>query len=192
MLLGLLVPLCFFTLGLLAADTANPQTTHYPLPPFITRERPFHCIQGPRVGGHRIFAPDRPHCAHALEQIINADKASAPMLISRTEGFLVPHKWAVGSCVIYINTSEAFPDKPVTLPLAAVVRVALVIMADCIDKGPGLGGKAALGSWDDSGGVIDLIVFGRDMSLVDLSISPWAQMAAAADRTLGSMRPRRA
>jgi len=183
MLLGLLLPLCIFTLGLLAADRANP---------VISNERPFHCIPAPRVGGLYLFPPDRSHCAYALDQIIKADKADAPMLISRTKGFLVPHRWAAGSCIIYINTSEASVDKPVTLALTAVVRIALVIMEECIDKGPGLGGTSALGSWDDSGGVLDLAVVGRDKSLVDVSIPPWAQMAAATDRSLGSGRPRRA
>lgn len=188
MLLGLLLPLCLFTLGLLAADNPNPQTTNDPSHYVHSGETRFSCMTQRRSGVSKLVAPDRTHCAHALDQILKADKADAPMLISHTEGFLVPHKWSEGSCEIYIDTAS---DKPVTLPLTAVVRVGLVLMQECIDKGPGLGGAAALGSQDDSGAVLQLVVFGLNKSLFDVNISPAAQMAAAEGRSFGSVRPRR-
>lgn len=189
MLLGLLAPLCFFTSSLLAANTANPQTNAIPLGPQVTAEQPYRCIQRPQAGDPTRFHPDSSHCARALDQIMKGDKASAPMLISRTEGYKVPHYWWVGSCLIYINTSDNVPTKPVTLPLLVVVQMALEIMDHCIKHGPGLGGVSFLGSWDGSGGVLDLVVVGRDMSQSDMGTPPSDRVAAAIARSgVGSIR----
>jgi len=192
MLLGLLAPLCFFTSSLLAANTVNLQTNPIPLGPLITAEKPYRCIERPQAGEPIRFYPDSTHCAHALDQIVKGDKASAPMLISRTEGYKVPHYWWVGSCLIYINTSDLVPTKPVTLPLLVVVRMALEIMNNCITQGPGLGGVSFLGSWDGSGGVLDLVVVGRDMSQSDMGTPPSDRVAAAIARSFGSGRIRQA
>lgn len=191
MLLGLLAPLCFFTSSLLAANTANLQTNPIPLGPLVTAEKPYRCIQTPQAGEATRFHPDSSHCAHALDQILKGDKASAPMLISRTEGYIVPHYWLVESCLIYINTSDDAPTKPVTLPLLVVVQVALEIMDHCITNGPGLGGVSFLGSWDGSGGVLDLVIVGRDMSHSDMSTPPSDRVAAAIARS-GAGRIRQA
>lgn len=194
MLLGLLALLCFFTSALLAADiteTIIPNTI--PLGPLITHAKPYHCLDRSSARAAILRHPDTTDCALALDQILNADKAAAPMLISRTQGFTVPHTWSAGNCAIYVDTSSGVADKPVTLPLTIVVRIALVIMSHCIGDGPGLGGTSFLGSWDDSGGVLDVIVFGRDSTLPDVSrTQSAAQMAAAINRSVGTARVRRA
>ena len=170
MWLSLLVPLCLFTPGRLAADDAAAQDAaaqaaamNRAHPVVVLHDQPYKCLEGPRVGGHELAFPERPHCAYALDQILKADKADAPMLIGRTSGFIVPHNWSAGTCGIYINTADGTPSKPVTLSLSTVVRIVLLMMERCIDQGPGYGGAAALGSWDDSGGLLDVVVLGRHM-----------------------------
>lgn len=178
MLLALLAQLCLLSPGLLAATTPKPHSSVTdPLRIIAPNDLPYHCLQQSPTIGHIFQRPDKSDCAHALDQILKADKAEAPMLISHTEGFLVPHRWEYGTCAIYIDTDDAVAHKPVMLALSGVIRIGLIIMDHCIDEGPGLGGTALLGSWDDSGGVLNVVVVGKHDPIVDMP--PIIQVAQA-------------
>ena len=182
MLFGLLALLCLNAPRLFATTTPNVPAvaTGHPIIPGVSYDKSFNCLKGPKAGDIVLEHPDHRHCTTALQQIMGGDKAHAPMLISRTKGFVVPHKWAAGSCAIYINTADELHDTPVTMPLAAVAKIALAIIEDCVVRGPGLGGTSLLGSWDDSGGELDVVIIGRDAPWMELP--PLFRVAQILDR----------
>ncbi|MCJ1361584.1 hypothetical protein MMC16_000684 [Acarospora aff. strigata] len=181
MLLRPLVLISLFASPLLAmenrpASPAGPSTNRPSTPPhnnhpFLSFDKSYDCLKKPIVGEHTLLKPDAFFCALALQQILKADKAEAPMLISRTDGFKVPHSWVAGNCNIFINTAGEFPDRSVTMPLFAVVQQVRVIMQNCINNTPGLGGTSVIESWDDSGGLLDVVVIGKDMPKYEMSPS---------------------
>ena len=77
--------------------------------------------------------------------IIASDHTHAPIHFSRQPnmGFLVPHSWIVGTCVIEINTIERFDADDFTL--SQIGLVASAIAAVCIFTGPGYGGTDFVG-----------------------------------------------
>jgi len=133
-------------------NPTNPSTP--PAPP----RRNYDCLEY-----SSMVSVNQVDCATALQQILNADKAHAPMLISRTFGFTVPHTWKAGSCAVSIDTSD---DRSVTLRLTGVVEAALHIMSHCLDDPPdgttGLGGSATVGSQSDSGGALEIYINGAE------------------------------
>lgn len=109
-------------------------------------------------------------CAMILDSILKTDKSRAPMLISHTHGFIVPHQWVSGSCVIYIDVALSKPDGLVTLSMKGVVETALHIMRYCVNAPPtgsGLGGRSMVKSMGDSGAILDVMVIGRATPYVD-------------------------
>lgn len=102
------------------------------------------------------------------------------MRISRDpdKGFQVPHSWVAGNCGVYIDLADETPDAVVLLPLTMIVRVTLLIMGLCLEELPALGGTAVLKSKDGNGGLLEVVVIGRNMPyLVDPP--PWWRAAAA-------------
>ncbi|MCJ1362081.1 hypothetical protein MMC16_001183 [Acarospora aff. strigata] len=130
---------------------------------------------------HKAIAVD---CQVALSHISMSDKAEAPMMISRHEGFIVPHIWNFGTCSIMIDTNDRVPDMKVTLPLAVVVKAAQFVMDKCVADPPrletGFGGFTEIESPDGSGGRLDVVVVGKFPGFED----PPPYPASARDRVI--------
>ncbi|MCJ1483394.1 hypothetical protein MMC06_003561 [Schaereria dolodes] len=68
-------------------------------------------------------------CLKAIEIMFHGDKANAPMLFSRTRGFMIPHDWSFGTCVIAIDMRR--PDGEETFPMSEIGSSVEAIVEEC-------------------------------------------------------------
>ena len=86
--------------------------------------------------------------------MVDVDKAVAPLLFSRTNGFVLPYKWAWGTCVI---AADVMPeDLEIMASMVQIGEIVVDILAHCVKSVEHpeylvVGGKAywGRGSMDD-------------------------------------------
>ncbi|MCJ1486140.1 hypothetical protein MMC06_006316 [Schaereria dolodes] len=87
-------------------------------------------------------------CFQITQDIADGDKADAPMLFSRHDGYTVPHRFVWGTCVIVIDMLA--DDDELRIPLTSIKWLAEKIVKDCIqtalrEGSQRTGGKAEIG-----------------------------------------------
>lgn len=173
--------LLFLLASPLLASPTEVQLSRPPSPPGPSREWICFSQRYPYRPLRMVYSAD---CESALKQIETSDKAGAPMLISRTAGYIVPHPLNVGTCGILLDINDRTADKTVTVPMMVIVRAIRFILAMCVSDPPppglALGGFTEIHSPDESGGILDVVVVGRYSPPEDPP--PYPQAAPSFDR----------
>ena len=110
-----------------------------------------------------MLPPDDADCVRAVALLVDGDKSYAPMEFSRYTGFLLPHRWLVGTCAILADMVE--PDETDTFTLVALGTVVLSIMVPCVNSPAfsGLGGRSVVGDKN----MVNVVVVGTEPEELD-------------------------
>ena len=104
------------------------------------------CFRPSRPGLPQLQPLTYVTCEKAIHKIHLNEKALAPITFSQNPnaGFMVPHSWSHGNCVIIIDVVE--PNAEETATFAAVFKRGFDLAIECVINPPHLGGRSKLGT----------------------------------------------
>ncbi|MCJ1253405.1 hypothetical protein MMC24_001216 [Lignoscripta atroalba] len=124
----------------------------------LEKRKTVQCFKQPPPPRNVLKRIDASDCYRASHLIVIGDKAHAPMQFSRTTSFVVPHRWALGGCIIAVDMVD--PDGDAILSLTEIAAHSIPLIQQCILNMPDdlkLGGRTAIGPNNE----MHLFIIGR-------------------------------
>lgn len=130
-------------------------------PKWFNGEANAFCFTQHALPKEPLLPPTYQDCFEAIRLITHGDKKEAPIYFSRdaSQGFGLPHTWALGNCEIEIDVDPT--DEGDTIKMIDIAKAAFSIAVLCVEQFPYLGGRDRVGPKE----VIVIFMYGREVSL---------------------------